>query len=141
MFRKYCMAQSLRAGILDGGDQIIPALKELRAHFRKVFDGNRQGTLMNDILDSLEQHLTPDPQAAQKILNGETMVALKRWFQGHSWRPKHIYERATVWTALMSHGAAIKPASVSPRDSYVVVGLGVPYNWKTAQIISIFQQE
>ena len=141
MTKKYCMAQSLRAGILDGGDQIISALKDLGAHFQKVFNGNRRGTLVNDIFDSAEQGLVPDSRAKQKILNGETIIALKSWFQGHSWRPKHVSAQATVWTALMSHGAAYKPASVSPRDSYVVVGLGVPHDWKAAQIISIFQQE
>ena len=77
MTKKYCMAQSLRAGILDGGDQIISALKDLRAHFQKVFNGNRRGTLVNDIFDSAEQGLVPDSRAKQKILNGETIIALK----------------------------------------------------------------
>jgi len=150
MFKRYCQAQKLRAGLLDGEAERMPFLKDLRSSFRTLFDGERRGTLMSDILESsgalYAGDYIPDPKAREKSLSEAVFEGLKDWFQTQPWQPQSVSNFASIWSSLTANGATYKPASISPRDSYVLIGLGstpglgAPSDWKAAQIISIFQQ-
>lgn len=143
MFRSYCRAQKLRAGLLDDRKNgTASPLKDLRSTFRHVFDGNQRGTLMSDILESSNQDFSPGPNPRQKTvqLDSEIVDAIKQWFQRQNWRPKLVTSLATVWSSMFAYGVTFKPCSANLRDSYVVVGNAPPDSWKAAQIVSIFEQ-
>lgn len=133
MLSKFCMAQDLRAFIADS---LPDSMDEARDAFYDVFEDEKRGSLMNDILAFDQPLVMYNNTTKLSKLEDETHKLLKS--VSHS--PDLVPPRALRQRSITYRGVDFAIHTHSKANSFVVYGDISSNTWQAAKIVDILVQ-